>query len=90
MSLKVSFKRNNIVGILGEQAKWVPISPQRITSVKIDQSSLILNLNGSFDELVTMAFFINNVYTTVECNFSSKNRMIILLDLTSNVQLICQ
>ena len=76
----------------------IPVSPQRVNSIQLNSSGLTIGLDGALNETVTFAFYINRVYTTVDCNFTtiSNNKMRIKLDLTSknssssNFMLNCQ
>lgn len=68
----------------------IPVSPQRVNSIQLSSNGLTLGLDGAFNEKVTFAFYINLVYSTVDCNFTSSNKMIIKIDLTTtNFMLNC-
>lgn len=74
--------------ILGEQQKWVPMSPQRISSINHSPSSLVIGLDGVPGENVEFSFFINQSFKKLECNFgNSKRKMTITLD--EKLNLIC-
>jgi hypothetical protein len=78
------------VNILGEQAKWVPISPQRVTNIQQNASSMTMTINGSLNEIVTIGFSINYKYQSVQCAFNlNKTQMKIQLTVSPSVQLTC-
>ena len=78
------------MNILGEQSKWVPISPQRVTDIQHNASSLTITISGSQNEIVTFGFSINYKYQSVQCAFNiNKTQMKIQLTVSPSVQLTC-
>ena len=77
------------MNILGEQAKWVPISPQRVKNIQQDTTSMRIQLSGALNESVTFGFSVNYKYMSVDCDFGSKTQMTIQVLVSSTVQLNC-
>ncbi|ELT88611.1 hypothetical protein CAPTEDRAFT_195295 [Capitella teleta] len=55
-SPKLSYGNTSIF-VLGETAKWVPVSPQRVTSIEADLHDLRVHLTGSPGEEVNFFYF---------------------------------
>ncbi|CAC5388315.1 unnamed protein product [Mytilus coruscus] len=63
----VLMRSGKIVYILGEQSKWVPVSPQRITKIEVLPDTLHLHINGTSSETITMNFIVDDTLKNVTC-----------------------
>ncbi len=72
------------VAILGEQSKWVPVSPKRVLSIRSTPTDPLLQLeiSGALNETIQFSFLINNTYKDIECSFEQGNIMKVLVDLS--------
>ncbi|CAF0793390.1 unnamed protein product [Brachionus calyciflorus] len=78
-------KRNEIV-LFGEKAKWIPISPQRVSNIRLEIDSLQVDLSGVPDEKVIFYFAINLALQKVECNFKDTK---MTLKITDKLEVSC-
>ena len=78
-----------LVNLLGEQAKWVPVSPQRVGNIIQSSTSLSVFINGALNEVAAFGFSINFKYQSVQCDFKSKTQMNIQLSISPSLQLSC-
>ncbi|XP_063423508.1 uncharacterized protein LOC134707561 isoform X1 [Mytilus trossulus] len=69
-STPILLQSGKIVYILGEQSKWVPVSPQRITKIDVLSDTLHLHINGTSSETITMNFIIDDQLKPVTCTVS--------------------
>ena len=72
------------MGILGEQSKWIPVSPQRVLDIEQGTDYLIMQLQGALDETVLFSFIVNEIYMSVNCHFIANNQMKIKIELTAD------
>lgn len=81
----------NDVAILGEQSKWVPISPKRLVNINFMSESLQLIVNGSVNEQIEFSFLINDAYRKVSCHFENTTKKMILVNLPKDkeAQIAC-
>ena len=53
--------------LLGELDKFVPMSPQRVTSISSSTEDIMLTLSGIPKETVTMTISVDSGYHAVKC-----------------------
>ncbi|VDI03306.1 Hypothetical predicted protein [Mytilus galloprovincialis] len=70
-STPILLQSGKIVYILGEQSKWVPVSPQRITKIEVLPDTLHLHINGTSSETITMNFIVDDKLKPVTCTVSN-------------------
>ena len=56
----VTFSKNSIL-LLGELAKWVPISPKRVTGLKVNDHDLEVTLKGAPGEVVDFHYYTDSL-----------------------------
>ena len=63
---------------MGELDKYVPISPQRISNIKVQSDDVIMWLKGVTGERVTMYYYMDgrNV-TDIECVFGGDGTAVV-------------
>ena len=60
--------------LLGELAKWVPVSPQRVAGVEASDSQLIVQLVGAPAEAVALTGYLGASAVTVRCVLDAAGR----------------
>ena len=55
---------------MGEPEKWVPVSPQRVTSIRWDQDDVTVHLKGAAQEKVNFAFTLGGLRGKYTCELS--------------------
>ena len=52
---------------MGELSKYVPVSPQRISSIEITSDEISLTLTGASNELVLFYYYANSNVRKAKC-----------------------
>ncbi|KAK7102304.1 hypothetical protein V1264_020541 [Littorina saxatilis] len=68
------------VVLLGELAKVVPVSPQRVISIDVTGNDVKVSLKGVPNEVVAFTFSVDSNIVTISCTFSSRAAVIDLTD----------
>ena len=83
------FQSGYKLGIIGEQSKWVAVSPQRVLSIEQTTDSLQIYLQGGVDERIEFSLLINGSLKKAQCNFNPTGSAKIVVDLSTQVTLTC-
>ncbi|KAK7077169.1 hypothetical protein SK128_018599 [Halocaridina rubra] len=59
---------------LGEKAKWVPVSPQRIINIQVSSSDVLVTVRGVEGEKVTLTFYETSAFD-IGCTFAKSGTM---------------
>jgi hypothetical protein len=80
---------NNKIALIGEQSKWVPVSPNRVLKITSENSQLQVQIQGAANETVEFSFMINEQLTKVECKFIYKTQMNIVVSSEEKISVDC-
>lgn len=77
------------IALIGEQSKWVPVSPKRVLNIDSDSTSLQVQLQGARNETVEFSFMINDEYTKIKCHFVESTLMKIIISFKDQLKITC-
>lgn len=82
--VKIFPKSGHEVAILGETAKWVPISPQRVQTISVGTNSINIDLVGVANEKVAFSFTVDSNLQTASCTIPTSKSARVTLNLSSS------
>ena len=80
MSNFICFYRQKELLILGERAKWIPMSAQRFTQIRDTGEDIRVDLSGKPSETVEFHFILDKQPIKVVCKFPQSGLAFISID----------